>query len=221
MTQYLYRNIKSQMMKTIKIIAATLVVLTGVVLISAFSKDNGTCEKLTKDTVQNQKENQRINLFVTHGHCSTPFGGRVDNLQLITTVRSGQGNPLENMQLSFEIAPSSFVVCSGDEYTKQVKTPGLFIDETHNKMIFKSTNVYMMGIDWYQINGVLSIKGIEKDVKFFASGIRDPKESISTFLIVEGQVNLLDWGIDYDKIVFGETSSTPTKWMHLNMKIQI
>ena len=78
-----------------------------------------------------------------------------------------------------------------------------------------------MGIDWYQINGKLSIKGEERTVRFFATGIRNPKESVANLMILEGQVNLLDWGIDYDKVVNGRSNSVPTKWLHLNMKFKI
>ena len=53
------------------------------------------------------------------------------------------------------------------------------------------------------------------------SGIRDPKDTMASSLVVEGQMNLLDWGIDYDKIVYGKSDSVPTKWMHINMKIDL
>jgi polyisoprenoid-binding protein YceI len=71
------------------------------------------------------------------------------------------------------------------------------------------------------INGKMSIKGIEKNVKFFATGIKNPKETKTSTLVLEGQLNLLDWGIDYDKIVMGESAIVPTQWMHLNMKIDL
>ena len=78
-----------------------------------------------------------------------------------------------------------------------------------------------MGVDWYQINGKLSIKGVEQDVKLFATGIRDPKASKASSIVLEGQFNLLDWGIDFDKIVNGKSDPLPTKWMYLNMRFGI
>ena len=80
------------------------------------------------------------------------------------------------MKISFEIDPNSFNVCSGDYLTSRIKTPGLFIGENEEKITFRSTEIYTMGIDWYQVKGKLSIKGVEKNVKLFATGIRDPKK---------------------------------------------
>ncbi|GFD72510.1 hypothetical protein HER15_08250 [Tenacibaculum mesophilum] len=58
-------------------------------------------------------------------------------------------------------------------------------------------------------------------MKFFTTGIRNAYESMSSELVLQGQVNLLDWGIDYDKLVNGQSSDVPTKWLYLNMKIEL
>jgi len=171
--------------------------------------------------VLENKPNQTINMFVTHGHCSTPFAGIVDNLKVIVPPREDLGNPLEDMKISFEVDPNSFNVCAGDDLTARIKTPGLFIGENNEKIIFRFTDVYTMGIDWYQVNGKISIKGVEKEVKLFVTGIRDPKEAMASSLVLEGQLNLFDWGIDYDKIVNGKSDTVPTKWLHFNMKIKM
>jgi polyisoprenoid-binding protein YceI len=160
-------------------------------------------------------------LFVTHGHCSTPFAGIVENLIIDIPTRPDLGNPLENMQISFEINPNSFNVCAGDDLTKRIKTPGLFIANNNENITFRSTDIYTMGLDWYQVNGKMSIKGIEKDVKLFISGIRDKDEVMTSSLVIEAQMNLFDWGIDYDLIVNGKSDSISTKWMHFNMKIKL
>ncbi len=81
--------------------------------------------------------------------------------------------------------------------------------------------MYTVGLDWYQVNGQLSIRGVVKEMKIFATGIRDPKEAKPSFLVLEGQLNLFDWGIDYDKIVNGKSDPVPTTWMYLNMKINM
>lgn len=169
-------------------------------------------------------EKQTANLFVTHGHCSTPFGAMVSDLHITAPLPEDAGNPLEHMQVSFTIDPHTFKACHGEEFTESLQTPGLFIGDEDQKMVFKSTQVYTMGVDWYQVNGTLSIKGEEREVKFFATGIRNPEEQMPKTLILEGRLNLFDWGIDYDKIVNGETrdfSSNPTKWMHLNMRVDL
>ena len=195
--------------------------LTALALISAnyinLSEPQGT-EFIA---VQKQGQNQTLNLFITHGHCSTPFSGAVNNLKVLVQEREDGGNPLEGLSISFETDPNTFNVCYGKELTAQIRKPGLFVGENNNNIIFKSTEVYTMGIDWYQLNGVLSIKGVEKRVKFFVSGIREANESMATSLVLEGQLNLMDWGIDYDKIVNGKSASVPTKWLHLNLRIKL
>ncbi len=207
-------------MKYLKFIAIPLAVVGSLSLYSWTADTSSNSEKSTQPTSEEQPS-QSINLFVTHGGCSLPFSGKVNDLHIETEARNDQGNPLESMQIHFEIGVNSFATCLGDEYTAEVQTPGLFKNDQHEKLIFESTNVYTMGVDWYQINGKLSIKGVEKQVKFFATGIRNPKESISTDLILEGQVDLSDWGIDYEKIVHGKSMEHATKWMHLNMKINL
>lgn len=208
-------------MKKVKITVLSFAALAAIVLVSAFTKSPSFSPEFKVDVVQECEQNQTINLFVTHGHCSTPFGGIVDSLKIITQIPQDQGNPLESMKISFQIDPESFNVCVNDDLTARIKTPGLFIGEQNEKITFRSTNVYSMGVDWYQVNGKMSINGVEKDVKFFVTGIRDSKDSMPSSLVLEGQVNLLDWGIDYDKIVNGESDAVPTKWMHLNMKVKM
>ena len=197
-------------------------VLATIIVVSGFVKSTPSCEKKVATTaVKENKQNQTINMFVTHGHCSTPFGGIVNNLKVDLTDRDDGGNPLENMKLSFEIDPNSFNVCANNELTERIKTPGLFIGDKEEKITFRSTNVYTMGLDWYQVNGKLSIKGVEKDVKFFVTGIRDSKDTMPSSIVLEGQLDLLDWGIDYDKIVNGKSDPVPTKLMYLNMRIKM
>ena len=211
-------------MKYIKHIILSFTVLSGLSILSSYSKsipiNNIKTETITETNV-NYKEGLKANLFVTHGHCSTPFSGAVNNLDVNVPLRFDGGNPLEKLSISFEIDPDSFMVCAGEELTAKIKTPGLFIGSNNEKIIFKSTNIYTMGIDWYQINGVLSIKGVEKEVKLFASGIRGADQISTSMLILEGRMNLFDWGIDYDKIVNGKSEGIATKWMHFNMKINI
>ncbi|ARV16750.1 YceI family protein [Polaribacter sp. SA4-12] len=207
-------------MKNIKYIVLSLIVLVIIIIASGFVKKSSDLNEDVVQSTDNNKRRQTINMFVTHGHCSTPFSGVVDDLKIAIPYRPDLGNPLENMIISFDIDPNTFAVCSGDDdLTERVKTPGLFIGKLNEKITFRSTDIYIMGIDWYQINGKMSIKGVESDVKLFATGVRNPNETTTSSLIIEGQMNLFDWGIDYDLIVNGKSEKITTKWMHLNLKI--
>lgn len=205
-------------MKKNKIILIAVAAIIAVFTTSGFTESKQFYDKVkTKEVVKKQT----INMFVSHGHCSTPFTGTVKDLKLDYMKRTSGGNPLEEMELSFKVDPNTFNVCAGEELTKKIKTPGLFINEDNDMITFRTMEVFTMGLDWYQINGKLSIKGEERPVKFFATGIRDPKQSNTTQLILEGQFNLSDWGMDYDKIVNGKSDSVPTKMMHLNMRFDV
>lgn len=213
-------------MKKIKIISISLISLVSFAFINNYSA-NTISNNLT---IIPLKEQQTINMFVSHGHCSTPFAGEVEKLQIFTPKRVNSGNPLEGMNLSFEINPNTFQACRGKEFTKNVKTPGVFIGNNNENIKFRSTDVYTMGVDWYQVNGKLSIKGVERNIKFFASAIKnlnfvnganELSSLLPTALILEGQMDLTDWEIDYDKLVNGKSNSVPTKYFHLNMKIEL
>ena len=208
-------------MKNIKNIVLSLVVFAIIIVASGFTISTSDSQKNEDIKVVKNNKKQTINLFVTHGHCSTPFTGIVDNLKVSAPIRNDLGNTLEDMKISFEINPNSFNVCAGEDLTARIKTPGLFIGENDEKITFRTTEVYTMGLDWYQLNGKMSIKGIEKGVKLLVTGIRDPKETRTSTLVLEGQINLFDWGIDYDKIVNGNSDTIPTKWMYFNMKIEM
>lgn len=208
-------------MKTIKNFALIITALIMMVVISSYMKTNAADIVKTEPVDNYVPSQQMVNLFVTHGHCSTPFAGQVSNLNFIAAHKDNLSNPLENMKIDFEIDPNTFNVCKSEDLTNKIKTPGLFIGDNNEKIKFKSTQVYTMGLDWYQVNGKLSIKGVEKDVKIFATGIRKAHEIETTELVLQSQFNLLDWGIDYDKIVSGKSDQIPTKWMYLNMKIDV
>ncbi|MGB1042730.1 MAG: YceI family protein [Tenacibaculum sp.] len=208
-------------MDKIKKSVLVVAILLIVVLISGYAKKTSINKKDKEVTAVKTKEDKTINFFVTHGHCSTPFAGVVTDLELYIPVRSDLGNPLENMQVSFQVDPNTFNVCRAQELNERIRKPGLFIGENNEKVTFKSTNIYTMGIDWYQINGIMSIKGVEKEAKLFATGIRKTNEATTSELVLQGQMNLFDWGIDYDLIVNGKSDTVPTKWLYLNMKIKV
>lgn len=191
----------------------TLCLAFGFTLLSASCK--------TKEPVsENEYHSQYVNLAVSHGHCSSKFSGKVEHLNLELVPRADLGNPLEEMKLSFDINPNSLISCNDSSLSKKLKSPGLFLKEEGDLISFETTSTYTMGIDWYQINGVLTIKGVKHNVIWFATGIRGENETSPTELVLQGQLNLLDWGIDFDHFLFG-TVNSPTNWLHLNMVIDL
>ena len=82
-------------MKKIKNIVLSLVVLVMMIVVSGYAKSTTVFQKNKAVLVLENKQNQTVNLFVTHGHCSTPFGGIVDDLIVSVPTRDDLGNPLE------------------------------------------------------------------------------------------------------------------------------
>lgn len=204
-------------MKNLKNILSIIGIASLILMVSAYSTNDNS----SKSYCAVGLEKTSMNMFVTHGHCSLPFAAKLENLKVDIPSRKDFGNPLENMNLSFEMNPKSFRECRGDGISEELIMPGLFHDENHEKIMFRSTNIYTMGVDWYQINGLMTIKGVEKEVKFFASGIRQAEERLAGKLVLESQIDLLDWGIDYEKIVHSDSRDLKTKWMHFNMQLDL
>jgi len=191
----------------------TISVIFGFTLLSTSCKNTETITK-------SERSSQLINLAVSHGHCSSKFSGQVYNLNLELFPRTDLGNPLEDMKISFDIAPNTLTACNDSSLNKKLRSPGLFLKEEGDRITFETTNTYTLGIDWYEINGILTIKGIKHNVIWFATGIRKKNETSPTELVLQGQLNLIDWGIDFDKFIF-ETIDSPSYWLHLNMVIDL
>ncbi|MCH2232136.1 MAG: YceI family protein [Crocinitomicaceae bacterium] len=211
-------------MKKFKTVVLTLIGISTMAISCSFDETANKADISTEfidERNPNASKNQRINMFITHGHCSTPFAGNVTNFYLEKMEPENQGNPLEHMKVSFTIDPTTFRECRRDIENSSILTQGLFINGKEEYIKFKSTDVYTMGVDWYQINGVMSIKGLEKKVKLFATGVRESNQSMATQLIFNGELDLFDWGIDYDKIVSGKSSDSPSRWLYLNMTVEL
>jgi polyisoprenoid-binding protein YceI len=153
-------------------------------------------------------------------HCSSKFSGQVENFNLELFHRTDIGNPLGDMKISFDINPNTLNACNDSSLSEKLKSPGFFMNEEEDKITFKTIQVNTLGIDWYQVNGKLSIKSVEHNVVLYATGIRGEDEIYPTELVLQGQVYLLDWGIDFDLFLFG-TAQSPTSWLHLNMVIDL
>ncbi len=202
-------------MKKMKItfISSTIIALT--LLLSAFTYSP------TIETTPNWiASGDSVNLLVSHGHCSTPFSGKLNRLDVSLPVVNNHSNPLENLKLAFSIDPTSFTSCSSDEITKRITTPGLFMSGFNDDITFTSTRMFTRGIDWYEIIGDLTIKGVTQEVSFFATGIRNPQDQMASILTLEAQMDLHDFGIDYDRQTTGSSNEVPTRWMYMNFKIE-
>ncbi len=230
-------------MKKRKIIVGAAVLLTAVLVTSSFrsglsSNEDAPCEPTTTAPAKENKRYQTISLAVSHGHCTLPFEATLENFKVDipskqvdygnitidpktgkvrTNTENPSNDPLKQMKVSFDIDPNSFNTFVGEEYTQRLRKDGLFKSEKDQKIKFTTTDVFALGKDWYQLRGKLSIKGVEQDVWFWATPIYQSGKDFITSMVIEGQVNLFDFGIDYDKITTGKSDNVPSKWMYINL----
>jgi polyisoprenoid-binding protein YceI len=79
-----------------------------------------------------------------------------------------------------------------------LKSPDFFDVENFPKITFKSTGVKDLGDDTYDVEGLLTIKGIEKQVKLnaeFAGVVKDPWGNEKAGFTLSGKINRKDWGL--------------------------
>ena len=69
-------------MKNLKNILLSAFALIVLIVTSSFSNGNAVCQDNNSVQVNENNPTQIINMFVTHGHCSTPFAGNVNDLKV-------------------------------------------------------------------------------------------------------------------------------------------
>lgn len=178
-------------MKKLKYISFLLIAISTLTVTTAIQ---------TSSFVKSEKDDRQvINLLISNNEKHYPFSGKIESLSVdLGEKRKDGGNPMENFKMSFELDPNNFIACADDELTLKARKLGEIEGESNNTFKFTSTKISTIGIDWYQLEGLFSIQGVEKKVVFSITGLRNPSESESKKLVVEGKVNLSDWGVDFE-----------------------
>jgi polyisoprenoid-binding protein YceI len=82
-----------------------------------------------------------------------------------------------------------------------LKSADFFDVENHKELLFKSTSFKQKDDDEYELKGLLTIKGISKEVALeveFGGINKDPWGNEKAGFSVEGKINRKDWGLNWN-----------------------
>ena len=127
---------------------------------------------------------------------------------MITNVKGGfrnfsvevNGEDIFNSTLGVTIDASSISTNNTDR-DNHLKSADFFDAENHKDLTFKSTSFKQNGDDEYELKGILTIKGISKEVALeveFGGINKDPWGNEKAGFSIEGKINRKDWGLNWN-----------------------
>ena len=110
------------------------------------------------------------------------------------------GEDIFKSNVNVTIDASSINTNNGDR-DNHLKSADFFDEENHKELSFKSTSFKQKGDDEYELKGILTIKGISKEVKLeveFGGINKDPWGNEKAGLSISGKINRKDWGLNWN-----------------------
>lgn len=110
------------------------------------------------------------------------------------------GENIFKSPLSVTVDASSINTNSTDR-DGHLRSADFFDVENHRELSFKSTSFKQKDDDEYELKGVLTIKGISKEVALeveFGGISKDPWGNEKAGFSVEGKINRKDWGLNWN-----------------------
>ncbi|OSZ80280.1 hypothetical protein CAP36_03240 [Chitinophagaceae bacterium IBVUCB2] len=95
---------------------------------------------------------------------------------------------------------ASSISTNNEQRDGHLKSADFFDVENHKELIFKSNSFKKAG-DEYELKGILTIKGISKEVSFdveFGGINKDPWGNDKAGFSVSGKINRKDWGLNWN-----------------------
>ncbi|MFT7590601.1 MAG: polyisoprenoid-binding protein YceI [bacterium] len=124
----------------------------------------------------------------------------------------------EDFKVRFSVKTTSLnVYGDNDDLTLGLRTKKMFDASGHNTIAFRTEDIFVLGEDWFQVRGKMKIKGIEKTVRLQASPVTSSGNGHTW--ILEGKINLDDFGIHSDLPEHAPDSEMGGHMMFLNMKV--
>ncbi|MBK0370323.1 YceI family protein [Flavobacterium agrisoli] len=111
-----------------------------------------------------------------------------------------EDDSFENAQIDFKAAVNSIDTNNNDR-DNHLKSADFFDVENHSHLTFQSTGFKKIEENEYELSGKLTIKGVEKDVKFpveFSGLMTDPWGNTKVGLNILGKINRKDWGLNWN-----------------------
>jgi polyisoprenoid-binding protein YceI len=132
------------------------------------------------------------------------------------------GSDFSNAKVSVSIDANSISTNNADR-DAHLKSADFFDAESHDKITFEGTELNKLDEENYQLKGILSIKGRNKELVLdvdFGGFIKDPYGNEKAGFSVNGKFNRKDWGLNWNAAL--ETGGVMVSdEVRLNAEIQI
>ena len=96
---------------------------------------------------------------------------------------------------------ASSIFTNEDTRDNHLKSADFFDVENHKELLFESTSFEQVDDDDYKLNGMLTIKGVSKEVTLdveFGGVNKDPWGNEKAGFSLEGKINRKDWGLNWN-----------------------
>ncbi|MFT5723746.1 MAG: polyisoprenoid-binding protein YceI [Bacteroidia bacterium] len=141
------------------------------------------------------EENVKIgkaNFAISHGHCNLGFSGDIEQM----VVQYPNSNP-RDLKVDFKVNTKSLKVPGcGNGLSAGIQSEEMFDGSGSNYIQFRTDDVFVLAYDWYQLRGIMTIKGVDKVARLRATPVRDGNGL--TKWILEGTIDLDAYGIQAD-----------------------
>ncbi len=110
------------------------------------------------------------------------------------------GNDFATASVNVTIDASS-VFTNNEDRDNHLKSADFFDTDQHKELTFKATSLKKVDDDEYKLTGLLTIKGVAKEVTLNAEfgGInKDPWGNEKAGFSLEGKINRKDWGLNWN-----------------------
>ncbi|MCR8668090.1 YceI family protein [Aestuariibaculum sp. M13] len=111
-----------------------------------------------------------------------------------------EGKDIFSSPVTVKIETASISTNNADRDT-HLKSADFFDVENHESMTFKSKSLAKVDDDEYKLTGILTIKGISKDVVLdveYGGTNTDPWGNEKLALEITGKINRKDWGLNWN-----------------------
>lgn len=110
------------------------------------------------------------------------------------------GEDIFKSNVNVTIDAASINTNNGDR-DNHLKSADFFDVENHKELTFKSTSFKQKDDDEYELKGLLTIKGISKEVVLeveFGGTNKDPWGNEKAGISISGKINRKDWGLNWN-----------------------
>ena len=110
------------------------------------------------------------------------------------------GDDIFKSNIKVKIVASSVNTNNADRDI-HLKSADFFDAETYSEITFKSISISRKSDDEYEVKGLLTIKGVSKEVKLdveFGGISKDPWGNEKAGLSVSGKISRQDWGLNWN-----------------------